>query len=91
MSKGIKKTATFIFLIVSGITAGTIVGKATNGKEYLSWLSYGTSVGISTDHPMIIDLSVFKLAFGFTLSINIAQIIFIFVTMIIFYRISKKL
>ena len=70
-----KKNLILLFLLLAGVMFGSLLAAATRGIPWLSWLSYGQTVGISVDNPMILDLAVIQLAFGFELGVNIAQII----------------
>ena len=42
--------------------------------SFLSWLSYYQSIGFNADAPFVLDLSVIKLSFGFSMGISAAQI-----------------
>ena len=43
---------------------------------FLSWLAYSSSTGyFNADSPFVLDLSVIKLTFGFSMGISVAQII----------------
>ena len=75
----------FVFFMLAGIVVGTLVANLTAGVSGLSWLAYGQSVGISADSPMVIDLAVARLAFGFEMSITVAHIICI-ITAFLIYR-----
>ena len=90
MSKGLKKTIAFLFFLLAGITVGSVIAHFTQGMPYLSWLSYGKTVGLSTASPAILDLIVFQIAFGFTLSVNIAQIICVIISILIFSKTCKS-
>ncbi|MBQ8826212.1 MAG: DUF4321 domain-containing protein [Oscillospiraceae bacterium] len=59
--------------------------------SFLSWLAYSLSVGIDTGSPVILDLVVFKLAFGFTMQVNAAQIICVIASLIIYNKTCKGL
>lgn len=91
MSKGLKKTIAFLFFMLAGITAGTVIAKLCGGISWLEWLSWGQSVGLSTSSPAVVDLIVFKIAFGFTLNVNVAQIVCILLAIVIFSRTCKSL
>ena len=78
MSSGLKRTIAFLFFLLAGI-------------PYLSWLSYTLSVGLDTNSPLVLDLIVFKLAFGFTLSVNAAQIICVILSFVLYSKTCKGL
>lgn len=91
MSKGLKKTIAFLFFLLAGITIGSLVAYVCRDVPYLSWLSFSQTVGLSTSEPALLDLIVFQIAFGFTLTVNVAQIIFIIIAILIFSRTCKNI
>lgn len=91
MSKGLKKTIAFLFFLLAGIILGTALAHLCSGVPFLSWLAKNYTVGLSTASPAILDLIVFQLAFGFTLSVNAAQIFCIIISIVIFTRTCKGL
>ena len=91
MTDGFKKTIAFLFFLLAGIVLGTILGRVCADISFLSWLAYSLSVGIDTGRPVILDLVVFKLAFGFTMQVNAAQIICVIASLIIYNKTCKGL
>ena len=91
MSSGVKKTIAFLFFLLAGIALGTILGRVCENVSFLSWLAYTLSVGLDTGSPMVLDLIVFKLAFGFTLSVNAAQILCVIIALIVYGKTCKGL
>ena len=70
-----KKNLILLFLLLAGVMFGSLLAAATRGIPWLSWLSYGQTEGISVNNPMILDLAVIQLAFGFELGVNIAHVL----------------
>lgn len=62
-----------IVFILSGLVIGGLIGQFASKVDYLWWLAYGESFGLS--QPLQLDLSVIKLTFSLMLKINIASII----------------
>ncbi len=91
MTKDFKKTVAFLVFLLAGIVLGTILGRLCEGVSFLSWLSYSMSVGLDTASPLVLDLIVFKLAFGFSLTVNTAQIICIIASLLIYNKTCKGL
>lgn len=91
MNSGVKKTIAFLFFLLAGIVLGTILGRVCENVSFLSWLAYTLSVGLDTGSPMVLDLIVFKLAFGFTLSVNAAQILCVIIALIVYGKTCKGL
>ncbi|MGN0674297.1 MAG: DUF4321 domain-containing protein [Oscillospiraceae bacterium] len=91
MGQGIKRTIAFLFFLLAGIVLGTVIARLCADVPFLSWLAYSMSVGLDTGSPLVLDLIVFKLAFGFTLTVNTAQIICIIIALVIYNKTCKGL
>ena len=91
MTKNFKHNIAFIFFLLGGITLGAFISKICQGTQYFDWLSWGQTVGLSTDKPAVLDLIVIKIAFGFTLKVTIAQIITVLLSILIFSKTCSKL
>ncbi|MBP1550230.1 MAG: DUF4321 domain-containing protein [Oscillospiraceae bacterium] len=91
MTKDFKKTIAFLVFLLAGIILGTILGRLCEGVSFLSWLAYSLSVGLDTASPLVLDLIVFKVAFGFSLTVNTAQIICIIAALLIYNKTCKGL
>lgn len=61
-----------VFLL-SGLVIGGLLGEIASKVDWLWWLSYGESFGIST--PIELNLSVISISFGLMFRINISSII----------------
>ena len=48
-----KKNLILLFLLLAGVMFGSLLAAATRGISWLSWLSYGQTVGIAVQNPMI--------------------------------------
>ena len=75
-----KKTATrdkstwiMILFIFAGLVIGGLLGQVASQVDWLNWLSYGQSFGIS--EPLVLNMNVLSLTFAFSVNINIASII----------------
>ncbi len=62
-----------ILFILCGIVVGGLIGEFASKVDFLWWLSYGQSFGIS--QPVELNLSVITLSFGFMFKITISSII----------------
>lgn len=72
-----------LIFLLSGLVIGGLLGELANRIDWLWWLSYGESFGLST--PVTLDLSVLKITFSCMIKINVASIIGM-VLAIIWYR-----
>lgn len=70
-----RKAIIFIFYLVAAVVVGALVAAIALKVPFLSWLAFGKSIGLSVDNPMILDLSVIKIAFGFEVGVTVAHII----------------
>ena len=86
-----KRNFVFALLVIAAIVLGTVVADLLSDVNGLSWLSYGASFGISSANPLVLNLYVFKLTFGLDISINIAQVLFIIVALLLYKPIAKSL
>lgn len=78
-----KKNLLFLFYLLAGIVLGAVLARLCAGVSFLSWLNYGESVGISAGS---VDLAILDVTFGFSLTINVAQIITVGVAMWLYGR-----
>lgn len=62
-----------VIFILCGIVVGGLLGELASSVDFLWWLGYGQSFGLST--PITLDLSVISITFGLMFKINIASII----------------
>ena len=74
-----------LVFILSGIVIGGLLGKVAANVDGLSWLSYGQSFGLTS--PLVLDLNIINITFGFMLKINIASIIGIAIAIFIYRKI----
>lgn len=86
-----KKNLILLFLLLAGVMFGSLLAAAARGISWLSWLSYGQTVGIAVENPMILDLAVIRLAFGFELGINIAQIICVLIAIFAYKGLASRI
>ena len=62
-----------VLFILSGIVVGGLLGEFASKIDFLWWLGYGETFGLSS--PLELDLSVIKITFGLMFKINISSII----------------
>ena len=65
----LKRNLLLIFFILAGIVLGGMLANLCANIPFLS------SIGFNADSPFVLDLSVIKLTFGFSMGISVAQII----------------
>lgn len=87
----LQRTLVFLFFLLAGIIVGALLASIGAAVPFLSWLAYGKTIGLSTANPMLLDLSMIKVAFGFEIGINVAQIITITAALLIYRSVAQKL
>ena len=73
MAKREKNIWILIIFLLAGLVVGGLLGEIASNVDFLWWLSYGESFGLSS--PVELDLSVISITFGLMFKINIASII----------------
>ena len=79
-----KGTWVCILFILAGLVIGGLIGQLTEGVNFLWWLSYGQEFGLT--EPIQLDLGVVRLTFEIMFKINIASIIGVIISMIIYRK-----
>lgn len=91
MKMKLQRTLAFLFFLLAGIIVGALLASVGEAVPFLSWLAYGKTIGLSTSNPMLLDLSMLKVAFGFEIGINVAQIITITIALLVYRNVAQKL
>ncbi len=71
--------------ILSGLVIGGLLGKLASQIDFLWWLGYGQSFGLT--NPIQLDLSILKITFAVIFDINIASIIGMAIAIFIYRKI----
>lgn len=79
-----KSTWVCIIFLLSGLVIGGLIGELASGIDFLWWLSYGQEFGIS--EPITLNLNVIRLTFGVVFKINIASILGVIISMLIYRK-----
>lgn len=87
----LQRTLAFLFFLLAGIIVGALLASVGEAVPFLSWLAYGKTIGLSTANPMLLDLSMLKISFGFEIGINVAQIITITIALLVYRNVAQKL
>ncbi|MPN20769.1 hypothetical protein SDC9_168148 [bioreactor metagenome] len=87
----LKRNLVFLFFLLAGIIIGALLASLGQQTAFLSWLAYGKTVGISVSDPLILDLSMLRMAFGLEIGINVAQIITITISLLVYKSVAQKL
>ncbi|MGE4282703.1 MAG: DUF4321 domain-containing protein [Clostridia bacterium] len=77
-----------LLLLMVGVVIGGFLGEFLSQYQYLEFLSYGKTFGINMDKPFLLDLSIVKLSFALLFNINIASIIGIITSIVIFSKLK---
>ena len=74
-----------LVFLLSGLVIGGLLGEIASKVNWLWWLSYGESFGISS--PIELDLSVIRITFGLMFKINISSIIGMAIAIFIYRKV----
>ena len=77
-----KNTWVLIIFICAGLVIGGLIGQLSAQVDWLSWLAFGQEFGLS--QPLVLDLNVLKITFGFVVNINMASIIGMVIALFIY-------
>ena len=81
----------FLFFLLAGVLLGSLLARVGERTPFLGWLAYGQTIGLSPEHPLVLDLAVIRLTFGFELSLNLGQVIGIFLSFLAGRKVAGKL
>ena len=81
-----KKTFLFLFYLLAGIIIGGLLANLLVDIPALAWLGYTKTIGFSASNPAVLDLSICKITFGFSMSVSVAQIITISLAMYLYNK-----
>lgn len=62
-----------LVFLLSGLVLGGLLGELASNVDFLWWLSYGQSFGLSS--PIELNLNVITITFGLWFKMNVASII----------------
>ena len=74
-----------LIFLLSGLVIGGLLGEIASKVDFLWWLSYGKSFGLS--EPLKLDLSVLQITFSLMVKINIASIIGMAIAIFIYRKV----
>ena len=74
-----------LIFILSGLVVGGLLGDIASKVDFLWWLGYGQSFGLTS--PIELDLSIIKITFALVFKINIASIIGLILAVFIYKKI----
>lgn len=74
-----------ILFILSGLVIGGLLGELASKVDFLWWLGYGESFGLTS--PLELDLNIIKVTFGLVFKINIASIVGMIIAVFIYKKV----
>lgn len=74
-----------LIFILAGLVVGGLLGELASRVDFLWWLSYGNSFGLA--EPLVLDLNIIKITFALTIKVNIASIIGILLSILIYRKV----
>ena len=80
-----KKIWLLLIFILSGLVVGGLLGNIASKVDFLWWLGYGESFGLTS--PLELDLSIIKITFALAFKINISSIIGLVLAVFIYRKV----
>ena len=74
-----------LIFILSGLVVGGLLGDIAGKVDFLWWLGYGESFGLTS--PLELDLSIIKITFALAFKMNISSIIGLVLSIFIYKKI----
>ena len=74
-----------LVFILSGLVVGGLLGELAGKIDFLWWLGYGESFGLTS--PLELDLNIIKITFALAFKINISIIIGLVLAVFIYKKI----
>lgn len=74
-----------IIFILAGVVVGGLLGELASKVDFLWWLGYENSFGLS--EPLVLDLSIIKITFALVIKVNIASIIGVLLAILIYRKV----
>ena len=74
-----------MLFIFSGLVIGGLLGELAGKVDFLWWLSYGQSFGLTS--PIQLDLNIMQITFGLVFKINVASIIGLVLAIFIYRKV----
>lgn len=74
-----------LLFILSGLVIGGLIGEIAAKIDFLWWLGYGQEFGLSS--PVQLDLNILKISFGLMFKINIASIIGLIISILVYRKV----
>ncbi len=74
-----------LVFILSGLVVGGLLGELAGKIDFLWWLGYGESFGLTS--PLELDLNIIKITFALAFKINISSIIGLVLAVFIYKKI----
>ncbi|MEG0772341.1 DUF4321 domain-containing protein [Clostridium sp.] len=85
MKSGDMKTKEYVFVVLLGAISGSFIGEIlANNFTVLNFLGKAYSIGLR--NPLLLDLKVIELAFGFGFNVNLMSIIGVILAIILFRK-----
>lgn len=74
----------FLF-VLSGLVVGGLLGEVASKIDFLWWLGYGQSFGLTS--PLELNLNIIKITFALVFKINIASILGLAIAIFIYRKV----
>lgn len=81
-----KQNLLLFFYLIAAVVIGGMIGDLCANVPFLGWLAYARHIGFAAENPFVLDLSVLRLTFGFSVGISVAQIFTVALALFLYSR-----
>ena len=74
-----------LIFILAGLVIGGLLGDFASRVDWLWWLGFGQEFGLES--PLVLNLSIVKITFALMVKINIASIIGIGISLLVYRKV----
>jgi len=74
-----------VLFVLGGLVIGGLIGDLASNVSWLNWLAFGEEFGLRD--PILLDLNVMTITFGLTIRINIASIIGVIISLVVYRKV----
>ena len=74
-----------LIFLLAGLVLGGLLGEFASKVDFLWWLSYGESFGLTS--PIELDLQVITITFGLWFKMNVASIIGVAIAIFVYRKV----
>lgn len=88
---GIKRGFIFTLFLLTGLVLGGVLTEVASRVSFLTFLTWGKSIGVGGTNPVVIDLSVVQFTFGVYAEMNLAILLCLIGSLLFYHNVGKRI